>query len=67
MTRVVIGLVAAGTLALWTLPADAKGGLSTAKNRYTQIHAQKAADQQKMRDANKDAGVVLGQMEKNKR
>jgi hypothetical protein len=64
MARVVIGIVAAGMLALWTLPADAKGGISTAKNRYAQAHAPKTADRQKPNNAQADAGGVLGQAKK---
>jgi predicted negative regulator of RcsB-dependent stress response len=67
MTRVLVVILAAGMLALWTLPADAKsGGISTAKNRYDQIHEQKTADRHKPRDAKADVGTVLSQAETKK-
>jgi hypothetical protein len=67
MARVLAGIVAAGMLALWAPPADAKSGaISTAKNRYAQILEQKAADRQKPSDAKGAAGAVLSQAEATK-
>jgi hypothetical protein len=67
MGRALIGIVAAGMLALWTLPADAKsGGISTAKIRYAQLHEQKTADRQKPSDAKAVAGAVWSQAETKK-
>jgi hypothetical protein len=64
MAGLAVIIVAAGMLALWTLPADAKsGGISTAKNRYAQIHEQKTADRRKPRDAKGAAGTVLSEAE----
>jgi hypothetical protein len=67
MARVFVGIIAAGMLALWTLPADAKsGGVSTAKNRYAQIHEQQTADRHKPSDVKADTGTVLSQAETKK-